>query len=62
MGVVGKKAFEVEDKQLGFYLLLKGRCQLVFEVIKARKLEQKFESSEDGRDGMMRQIELYGGG
>ena len=54
-----KREHDIEDKQLGFYMLLRGRCQIVFEVIKQRKLEMGFESSQG--DPMMRQIDLYGG-
>ena len=40
-------------------MLLKGRCDVVFEVVKVRKIDQIY-SAEEG-DPMFRQIELYGG-
>ena len=41
------KSHKVEDfRKLGFYMLLKGRCELIFEVTKQRKLEQVDSSLE----------------
>jgi hypothetical protein len=40
-------------------MLLKGRCTVVFEVIKVHKIDM-VDSSKEG-NLVMRQIELYGG-
>ena len=44
------KSHRIDDfRKLGFYMLLKGRCELVFEVTKQRKLDQ-VDSSMEGND------------
>ena len=40
-------------------MVLKGRCDVVFQVVKVRKIDQIY-SAEEG-DPVFRQIELYGG-
>ena len=46
---------------MGFYLVLKGRADLVFEVVKVRRLDL-IDSSQETNARLMRQIRLYGGG
>ena len=47
------KSHKIEDfRKLGFYMLLKGRCELVYEVTKQRKLEQ-VDSSLEGENAAM---------
>ena len=41
--------------------MLRGRADLVFEVVKVRRLEN-IDSSAETNARMMRQIRLYGGG
>ena len=44
------KSHKIHDfRKLGFYMLLKGRCELVFEVSKHRKIES-VDSSVEGID------------
>ena len=55
-----QKSVKIEDSsELGLYLLLKGRCDIVFEVIKVRQVDGIHSSQ--GSDPMIRQIQLYGG-
>ena len=37
----------LDSRQLGFFMLLKGRCDIVYEVVKVRKLEHVDSSHED---------------
>lgn len=37
----------LDSRQLGFFMLLKGRCDIVYEVVKVRKLEHVDSSVED---------------
>ena len=46
--------------QLGFYLVLKGRADLIFEVVKVRCID-KIESSQETGGELMRQIKVYHG-
>ena len=48
------KSHKIDDSnKLGFYMLLKGRCDMIFEVTKIRKLERVDSSQEDNGDDPM---------
>ena len=55
------KSLKIEDhRSLGFYMVLKGRCDLVYEVVKVRNLDLVDSSQGTGaNDPIVRQIELY---
>lgn len=53
--IMHHKSHKIDDsRKLGFYMLLKGRCDLTFEVTKVRKLDQVDSSLEGGDDTMIR--------
>jgi len=57
-----KQSHKFEDfKKLGFYMVLQGRCNLIFEVVKVRRLDQVDSSVESTNARLMRNIDFNDG-